>query len=87
RRPLLASIIATLLVAACGGGDGGGTATAGSGSGTGGGTDGTPVAKTVNGVFLDAAVEGLDYVAGNRTKAQTGAKGEFVCEEGQTVQF
>jgi hypothetical protein len=87
RRPLLASIIATLLVAACGGGDGGGTATAGSGSGTGGGTGGTPVAKTVNGVFLDAAVEGLDYVAGNRTKAQTGAKGEFVCEEGQTVQF
>lgn len=84
-RPLLASIIATLLVAACGGGDGGGTATAGSGSG--GGTGGTPVAKTVNGVFLDAAVEGLDYVAGNGTKAQTGTKGEFVCEEGQTVQF
>ncbi|MGJ7488062.1 esterase-like activity of phytase family protein [Variovorax sp. LT2P21] len=82
-RPLLASIATALLVAACGGGDGGGTATAGSGGGPGT----APVAKTVNGVFLDAAVEGLDYVAGNGAKAQTGAKGDFVCEEGQTVQF
>lgn len=86
-RPLLASIAAALLVAACGGGDGGGTATSGGGGSTGGGTGTTPAAKTVNGVFLDAAVEGLDYVAGNGTTAQTGAKGEFVCEEGQTVQF
>lgn len=86
-RPLLASIAAALLVAACGGGDGGGTATAGSGGGNTGGPGTAPVAKTVNGVFLDAAVEGLDYVAGNGAKAQTGAKGEFVCEEGQTVQF
>ncbi len=85
-RPLLASIAAACLVAACGGGDSGGTATAGSGGNT-GDTGTAPVAKTVNGVFLDAAVEGLDYVAGNGAKAQTGAKGDFVCEEGQTVQF
>jgi len=91
-RPLLASIAAALLVAACGGGDGGGegggTAPGGIGGGGGGGT--SPVAQSINGVFLDAAVEGLDYVVGDAAKgakAQTGAKGEFVCEEGQTVQF
>jgi hypothetical protein len=86
-RPLLASVAAALLLAACGGGDGGGATTPATGNGGNGGGTVTPVAKTINGVFLDAAVEGLDYVAGNGAKAQTGAQGEFVCEEGQTVQF
>ena len=36
-----------------------------------------PVALT--GVFLDGAVEGLDYVAGSAAKASTNAKGEFTC--------
>lgn len=44
-------------------------------------------APLVNGVFLDGAVEGLDYVAGNNAKASTGAKGEFTCREGETVSF
>lgn len=88
-RPLLASIAAAVLVAACGGGDGGGTSNTGGTGGTGstGGTGTPPVAKTVNGVFLDAAVEGLDYATGQGAKAQTGAKGDFACEESTTVQF
>ena len=44
-----------------------------------------PVALT--GVFLDGAVEGLDYVAGSAAKASTNAKGEFTCMPGDTVTF
>ena len=44
-----------------------------------------PVAQT--GVFLDGAVEGLDYVAGSAAKASTNAKGEFSCNPGDTVAF
>ena len=46
----------------------------------GGRLDDTGRAKSVTGVFLDAAVEGLDYVAGTAAKASTNAKGEFVCK-------
>lgn len=39
------------------------------------------------GVFLDAAVEGIDYVAGQGARASTNAKGEFSCIVGDTVAF
>jgi hypothetical protein len=39
------------------------------------------------GVFLDAAVEGLDYTAGSNTKGTTNASGEFSCIVGDTVAF
>ncbi|WP_028103041.1 esterase-like activity of phytase family protein [Pseudoduganella violaceinigra] len=44
-------------------------------------------AATVNGTFVDGAVEGADYVAGTAAKAATGAKGEFTCKEGDSVSF
>ncbi|HEX8614373.1 MAG TPA: esterase-like activity of phytase family protein [Telluria sp.] len=44
-----------------------------------------PAAQT--GVFMDAAVEGLDYVAGSSARATTNAKGEFSCIVGETVAF
>src|SRR5471032_1723551 len=48
----------------------------------------TPVAKTpVTGVFLDGAVENLDYVAGTASRASTNAKGEFNCNAGDLVSF
>lgn len=56
-----------------------------------GGSDSTPqlpatsVAQT--GVFLDGAVEGLDYAAGSAAKASTNAKGEFTCLPGDTLTF
>ncbi|KRB88428.1 esterase-like activity of phytase family protein [Duganella sp. Root198D2] len=46
-----------------------------------------PVKTSVNGTFVDAAVEGADYVAGTAAKAATGAKGEFICKEGDNVSF
>ena len=39
------------------------------------------------GVFLDAAVEGLDYVAGAGPRATTNGAGEFSCIVGDTVAF
>ena len=41
----------------------------------------------ISGVFLDGAVEGLEYVAGSAARASTGTKGEFSCFEGDTVSF
>ena len=54
-----------------------------------GGSDSAPeAAKTpMTGVFLDGAVENLDYVAGTAAKASTNAKGEFTCYAGDTVTF
>jgi hypothetical protein len=54
-----------------------------------GGSDSAPeVVKTpMTGVFLDGAVENLDYVAGTAAKASTSAKGEFTCYAGDTVSF
>jgi hypothetical protein len=55
-----------------------------------GGSDNAPAetAKTpITGVFLDGAVENLDYVAGTAAKASTNAKGEFTCYAGDTVTF
>ena len=64
------AIAAGLTLAACGGSDGNSEPA-------------KPVALT--GVFLDGAVEGLDYVAGSAAKASTNAKGEFTCTPGETV--
>lgn len=50
-----------------------------------GGSDNPPA--TVNGVFLDAAVEGLDYAAGSAAKTATSADGGFTCKEGETIAF
>ena len=55
-----------------------------------GSSDNAPAetAKTpITGVFLDGAVENLDYVAGTAAKASTNAKGEFTCYAGDTVTF
>lgn len=42
---------------------------------------------TTTGIFLDAAVEGLDYTAGSSAKAVTGSKGEFTCKGSESVAF
>jgi hypothetical protein len=42
---------------------------------------------TITGVFLDGAVENLDYVAGSAARASTSAKGEFVCVPGESIAF
>jgi hypothetical protein len=52
-----------------------------------GGSDNEPARTPVTGVFLDGAVENLDYVAGSAAKAATTAKGEFNCYAGDTVSF
>lgn len=87
---------ASLLLAACGGGGNsnwvpfaGTSATSGGSTtpSTGGAGSGTPVATTTTGVFLDAAVEGLDYQAGSAAVAQTDAQGRFQCKPGETVRF
>lgn len=82
----LALVGAGAVLTACGGGNGGG----GGWSfpvGGGGGTTNPPAAQSKTGTFLDAAVEGLDYVAGSAAKAATNAKGEFSCKDGETVTF
>lgn len=80
----LAAMTAGVVATACGGGGGGG---GGGFAPSSGGGDAPPAAKSVTGVFLDSAVEGLDYMAGSSAKAVTSAKGEFVCKEGETVRF
>ena len=69
----LAAFTASALLAACGGSDTANTNTS------------VPVA--VSGVFLDSAVEGLDYVAASAAKASTGTDGGFICHTGETVAF
>ncbi len=93
---------AGLLLSACGGGSHGvwtplagtntGSGTTGSttptASGGGGGNAGGSTARAATtGVFLDAAVEGLDYQAGSAAVAQTDAQGRFQCMPGDTVRF
>lgn len=70
--PLLAAMTAGALLSACGGGS---TAT------------GVTPPGAITGVFLDAAVEGLDYAVGTAAKKATNAKGEFSCNSGETVTF
>ncbi|RIX84737.1 esterase-like activity of phytase family protein [Acidovorax cavernicola] len=81
----LALVGAGAVLTACGGGNGGGGGWAFPVAG--GGTTNPPAAQSKTGTFLDAAVEGLDYVAGSAAKAATNAKGEFSCKDGETVTF
>jgi hypothetical protein len=50
-------------------------------------SDNAPAKPSITGVFLDGAVENLDYVAGTAAKSSTTAKGEFTCYAGDTVSF
>lgn len=52
-----------------------------------GGNETKPAVAPSTGMFLDGAVEGLDYVAGAAVRASTNAKGEFNCVAGDTVVF
>lgn len=71
-----------------GAGTGSGTGSGGSTPGTGTGGGSTPTTPTrISGTFLDAAVEGLDYLAGSAAVAQTDAQGRFDCLPGDTVRF
>jgi len=56
-------------------------------AGCGGSDNEAPVRPSITGVFLDGAVENLDYVAGTAAKASTTSKGEFTCYAGDTVSF
>ncbi len=79
QRSLLAALSASVFLAACGGSDDPAPTAAPAPAAA------TPA--TVTGTFLDAAVEGIDYIAGTATKASTNAKGEFTCRTGETVTF
>ncbi|MEC5162342.1 MULTISPECIES: esterase-like activity of phytase family protein [unclassified Janthinobacterium] len=46
-----------------------------------------PAPASMTGVFLDSAVEGLEYAAGAAAAASTNAKGEFACVPGDKVAF
>lgn len=75
--PALTAFAACALLSACGGG-GGGDST----------TSTPPAASTpVSGVFVDSAVEGLDYAASGSAKAATAADGGFSCTEGKSLAF
>lgn len=41
----------------------------------------------ITGVFIDSAVEGVDYAIGTTSRGQTSARGEFSCEIGGAVTF
>jgi len=56
-------------------------------AGCGGSDNEAPARTSMTGVFLDGAVENLDYVAGTAAKASTTSKGEFTCYAGDTVSF
>ncbi len=70
--PLPAALVTSLVLTACGGSNN---------------SSQTPaVTPAISGVFLDAAVEGLDYEAGN-SKNSTRADGGFSCTSGETLNF
>jgi hypothetical protein len=69
--PRLSPLALALTLAACGGGD----------------NAQDPAKAQISGVFLDGAVEGLDYAVGTGAKTSTGPKGEFACTQGDTVSF
>ena len=41
----------------------------------------------IMGVFIDSAVEGVDYTVGSSLRGQTSARGEFSCQVGEAVTF
>lgn len=70
----ISSLTAAMLLTACGGSNNN--------------TVATPATPTpVSGVFLDAAVEGLDYSIAGGSKLTTSATGGFNCNAGDTVAF
>lgn len=72
---ILSSLAAAMLLSACGGSNNNTVAT-------------TPATPTpVNGVFLDAAVDGLEYSVAGGSKQNTSATGGFSCNVGDTVAF
>ncbi len=72
---ILSSLAAAMLLSACGGSNNNTVAT-------------TPATPTpVNGVFLDAAVDGLEYSVAGGSKQNTSATGGFNCNVGDTVAF
>lgn len=72
--PRLSLISLAVLLAACGGGDDTPAVTA-------------PAKTQISGVFLDGAVEGIEYQSGTTARTVTGAKGELTCAEGDAVTF
>ncbi|CAN5479228.1 hypothetical protein BH11PSE7_BH11PSE7_00600 [soil metagenome] len=85
QRPLLAALAASALLAGCGGGDDAPLAAAPAAPVVAGTSPVTPA--TITGTFLDAAVEGMEYIAGTSAKASTNAGGQFTCKAGETVTF
>jgi len=73
--PRLSLLSLAAVLSACGGGSGDNA------------TAPAPEKAQISGVFLDSAVEGLEYVAGSAAPATTSAKGGFTCMEGDTVSF
>ncbi|BBB63202.1 hypothetical protein UNDKW_4929 [Undibacterium sp. KW1] len=72
---ILSSLAAAMLLSACGGSSNNTVVT-------------TPATPTpVNGIFLDAAVDGLEYSIAGGTKQNTSATGGFSCNVGDTVAF
>lgn len=69
---LLAAVATGVLLSACGGSDEPSVSTS---------------PTVVSGVFLDAAVAGLDYSTPSVAKTVTSASGGFLCKEGETVTF
>ncbi len=72
---MLGSLAAAMVLTACGGSSNNTAVT-------------TPATPTpVNGVFLDAAVDGLEYSVAGGSKQSTSAAGGFSCNAGDTVAF
>lgn len=80
-----------LLLASCLGG-GGGSSSGGNGNGTPNGSDGITSNHlpsslgTINGVFLDSAISGINYSTGS-TNAVTDGAGSFTCQAGEDITF
>lgn len=75
--PLAGALLAACVLSACGGSDADPQPPSPS-----------PSPTAIQGVFLDAAVEGLEYsTSSNTTRTLTSASGGFTCLSGETVSF
>lgn len=70
----LTTLATASLLAACGGSNNSTVST-------------TPTPSPVNGIFLDAAVEGLDYTAAGGSKNSTASNGGYICNTGDSLVF
>ncbi|MCH8622043.1 esterase-like activity of phytase family protein [Undibacterium sp. TS12] len=70
----LTTLATASLLAACGGSNNSTVST-------------TPTPSPVNGIFLDAAVEGLDYTAAGGSKNSTASSGGYICNTGDSLVF